>query len=159
MSEIGEIFINKAKTCAVTGHRFFEKPVNKKVINSTFKKLITQGFDTFLVGMALGFDTDCFSSLLKLKKTSKIQVIACIPFDGQADNFPQKDREKYYQLLEKADEKIYISHNYNSYCMQKRNKFMVDNCSVLIAYLKRDFGGTFNTVKYAEKKGVEIIRL
>ena len=34
---------------------------------------------------------------------------------------------------------------------------MVDNASALLTYLKRDFGGTANTVKYAKKMGVPII--
>ena len=43
--------------------------------------------------------------------------------------------------------------------MMERNRFMVDNSSILLAYLREDRGGTYNTVKYAEKKQKQIIRI
>ena len=62
-------------------------------------------------------------------------------------------------MLKKADVTFYTSTDYTPYCMQKRNMFMVDNCSVLLAYLRDNKGGTFNTVKYAEKNQKQIIRI
>ena len=129
------------------------------IIFSGFNKLITDGYDTFLIGMAIGFDTLCFLQLLKIKKKKNIKIIACIPFDNQSVAFSKEDKILYEKLLKQADEKIYVSHNYSSYCMQKRNKFMVDNSSAIVGFLRRDFGGTFNTLKYAEKKGINIIKV
>ena len=62
-------------------------------------------------------------------------------------------------MIGSADDKEVISEEYTPYCMFKRNMYMVDNCDILVAYLKSDSGGTFNTVKYAEKKGVKIVRI
>jgi hypothetical protein len=36
---------------------------------------------------------------------------------------------------------------------------MVDNCSVVLAYLKRDFGGTANTVNYARKLNIPVVEI
>ena len=60
-------------------------------------------------------------------------------------------------MLKKSDATYYTATLYTPYCMQKRNVFMVDNCSVLIAYLREKKGGTFNTVKYATSKNKKII--
>lgn len=159
MSEVGEIFINKAKTCAVSGHRNCQEMVNKQEVNKVFNKLISYGYDTFLIGMAIGFDTFCFLELLKIKKKKNIKIIACIPFDNQAEAFSKEQKNTYEMLLREADEKIYVSHKYSAYCMQKRNKFMVDNASSIVIFLRRDFGGTYNTFKYAEKTGINIINV
>ena len=56
----------------------------------------------------------------------------------------------------KADEIIVLSEEYTPYCMLKRNRFIVDNSSVLLAYLKEEKGGTKYTVDYAEKKDLKL---
>ena len=48
---------------------------------------------------------------------------------------------------------------YTPICMNERNKFMVDNCSLLLSYLRRDFGGTFHTVEYAKKQSIQILNV
>lgn len=152
-----EIFINPAKTCAFSGHRILNKFFNKEVIKKTIRSLIKDGYDTFLNGMAVGFDAECFNVLLEIRKTENIKIIACIPCPEQPCKFSEEQKKQYSKMLEIADDKIIISEKYTSNCMKKRNKFMVDNCSVLVTYLKRDFGGTKFTVDYAEKKGIKII--
>lgn len=43
--------------------------------------------------------------------------------------------------------------------MFKRNRHLVDNSSVCVAYLTANSGGTAYTVNYAESKGLKIINL
>ena len=68
MTISNNLFINKAKTCAVTGHRVLNQNFDSEGLTLTLKKVIKAGFDTFLVGMAIGFDTE----LIKNKKKSMI---------------------------------------------------------------------------------------
>lgn len=154
-----EYFINKARACAVTGHRSLEKDFSAEKLKVIFIKLIDAGFDTFLIGMALGFDIECFKILTELKKDYPIKTIACIPCETQSYKFSIKDKKIYDSLLATADQTILVSKNYTSYCMMKRNKFMVDNCSLLVSYLRRDFGGTYNTVEYAKKQSIQILNV
>ena len=151
------LIINKAKTCAITGHRKLQKPFNRDNLKNILIRVLKGGFDTFLIGMAVGFDTECFKILLDLKKEYKITLVACIPCESQSKNFAEREKQEYDFLLENADEKVLISKEYTKDCMLKRNRFMVDNCSGLIAYYKRDFGGTASTVRYAIKNNVPII--
>ena len=48
--------------------------------------------------------------------------------------------------------------NYKA-AIQKRNRWLVDRADCLIAYLFRDFGGAYETVKYAKKQGKPVINL
>ena len=41
--------------------------------------------------------------------------------------------------------------------MFERNRYMVDRCDVLFAYMYAKRGGTYYTVSYAEKKRKEIV--
>ena len=155
---MSELFINNNRACAVTGHRVLQDDFDRKSLKSLFIDLIDEGYDTFFIGMALGFDMLCFKVLEELSKEyKKVKLIACIPCAGQAYKYSKKQKEEYDRMVKDADEIVLISQTYTKTCMQKRNKFMVDNSSVLVAYLKRDFGGTANTVRYAKSINRKII--
>ena len=154
-----EFEIIKEKTCAFSGHRILGKDFNLKLLKDKIYALLTSGYDTFLVGMALGFDTVCFQVLEYFRREYNIKIVACVPCRTQAERFGFKDKEEYFRMLKAADEKIFLSDEYTPYCMMKRNMFMVDMSSSLIVYLRSKRGGTFNTLKYAEKISTNIIRI
>ena len=153
------MIIDRARTCAFTGHRNLGRDFNKAELERVIKGLIKGGFTTFLVGMAVGFDTECFKMLESLRETENIRIIACIPCKTQDYKFSEKQKEEYKKMLNSADEKIYVSEEYSKNCMFKRNMFMVDSASILVAYLNTDRGGTFQTVNYAKRKNVNIIMI
>ena len=151
------MIIDKIKTCAFTGHRILSEDYNARELERVILGLIKGGFTTFLVGMALGFDTECFKLLENYRKEYPIKIIACIPCRTQAYKFSLKQKTEYEKMLLSADEKVYVSEEYTKNCMFKRNMFMVDSASVLVAYLNSEKGGTFQTVNYAKRKNVQII--
>ena len=149
--------IIKDKTCAFTGHRILCDNFDKNEIVKIVQDLIKRGYDTFLIGMALGFDTECFKVLINLRKSADIRLIACVPCNSQSKFFKKKQLEEYQKLISEADEVVNVSDDYYDGCMMVRNYFMVDNSSVIIAYLNYNRGGTYRTVKYAAENGKEII--
>ena len=154
---MSSVSITKEKTCAFTGHRILSADFKKSQVADIVKDLIKRGYDTFLVGMALGFDTECFKILVEERKSADIRLIACVPCNSQSKFFNKRQREEYEFLLKQADGIIKVSDNYFDGCMMVRNCFMVDNSTVLVAYLNYNRGGTYRTVKYAAENGVEII--
>lgn len=152
-----EITLITGKTCAVTGHRDLSRGVNAEDVKKILETLIISGYDTFLVGMAVGFDMLCFGILENLKKIYDIKLIACVPFPEQSRKYGLKQKTEYQRMLSAADEVKIISEHYSPYCMQKRNIFMVDNSAVLLCYLRKQAGGSYNTYKYAESRGINII--
>ena len=68
-----EILIKREKTVAFSGHRSLGKDFNKLALCNEIIRLIETGYDTFLVGMAVGFDTECFKILEKIS-TIKIHI-------------------------------------------------------------------------------------
>ena len=157
------MIIKKENCCSVTGHRKLGGDFDERKLKKVFKKLIETGYDTFMIGMAVGFDTACFNILEKFRDAEykNIKLIACIPCKGQDYKFSEKQKAEYNRMIESADERIYVSENYTPYCMFKRNAFMVDNSVILVAYLSAGIngGGTFNTVSYARKKSVPVINI
>ena len=151
--------LDRKKTCAFTGHRNIRPDFDAELLKSVIKRIVGMGFDTFLCGMAIGFDSVCFGILEEIRKEKDIKIIACIPCLSQSYKYNYRQKREYERMKAAADEAVIISEEYTPYCMQKRNMFMVDNCEILVCYLREDRGGTFNTVKYAEKKGVKIVRI
>ena len=149
--------IIKEKTVAITGHRVLKKDFSTREVENKLKNLILKGYNTFLVGMALGFDSKVFDILNKLKQIFKINLIACVPCENQDLLWKESDKIKYKKRLSLSDEVIFISKQYDEFCMHKRDRFMVDNASVLLCYLYKSTGGAYYTVKYAVDNNKEII--
>ncbi len=142
----------KEKVCAFTGHRSLEADFKRAYLQKKIENLIKDGVSVFLSGVALGFDIIAAKTLLSLKKKYPfIKLVACIPCLNQEKYFSDEQKSEYYAVLEKADEKIVFSDHYYNGCMQKRNRYMADRADVLVAYLKKNEGGTAYTVRYFEK--------
>ena len=89
---------------AFSGYRTEKLPENIDPIRISLKQeianCIKNGYDTFLCGMAEGFDLMSGEIVIELKKTNAIKLICVIPFDdGREKN------STYNSILEGADEK------------------------------------------------------
>ncbi len=143
---------NAIKTCIFTGHRQLDKDFSARKLKKEIKTLILTGVDTFLCGMAMGFDLIAGETVISLKKRFPfIKLVACIPCYNQEKYFSENDKKRYVSILEQSDERIFVSETYFKGCMQKRDKYMVERANVMIAYCKKSVGGTAFTVKTFEK--------
>lgn len=151
--------IDKSKTVSFTGHRVLDKNFDFKKLERALLLLVEKGYENFLIGMALGFDTACFILLDKIRKklNKNINLIACVPCNGQDKFFSEEQKRVYEKMLSNANKVIILSKNYTPESMLKRNRFMVDNSSLLVYYIKRTEGGSYYTKKYAESTGVRAI--
>lgn len=146
------------KRIAFSGYRPEKLPENTNSIQISLKNKIEEcigdGYDTFLCGMADGFDTMAAQIVIELKEKYDIKLICVIPYDDGRNH-----DELYNNILKNSDDKIVISDkfSYNSYYI--RNEYMVDNCDRLICYYDGRYGGTEYTVDYANKKGIEVFNI
>ncbi len=145
--------------CSFSGHRELDADFDRSLLERVVESLIKRGTDTFLCGMARGFDLAAAETVLKFKEKYGVKLVACIPYEGQADYFSSSDRERYENILRYCDEKRVFAEKYNRYCMFARDRYMADNSSVLVCYLRKNSGGTFYTVNYAKKTGLKVIEI
>ncbi|MDC6267305.1 SLOG family protein [Lysinibacillus fusiformis] len=117
-----------------------------------------RGVNKFISGMALGIDMWAARIVLKLKeKYPHIKLVCAIPCDKQYSKWFQISVDEWHDIIAKADEVVYVSkETYTSWCMQKRNEYMVDNSDYIIAIWDETKGGTGNCVKYAQGKSKHI---
>ncbi|MBE6700849.1 MAG: DUF1273 domain-containing protein [Ruminococcaceae bacterium] len=154
----------KEKTCSFTGHRSIKtlSLIELKIkLKKTVISLIEEGYDTFVTGGAIGFDTLAAKEILKLKKDyPHISLHLVLPCENQDLKWSDKQKEEYRKILDFADSAEYVSRNYTSTCMLDRNRRMIELSSVCIAYYDgRKRSGTQMTINYATRSGVKVINL
>lgn len=129
-----------------------------KKLHEKIGGLVEDGAKEFLSGMALGVDTICADIVLEFKKTNpNIRLTAVIPCHGQENSWTEEQKRHYYDLLLQCDNQVFTSENYRKGCMQIRNRYLVDNCDILLAVFDGKPGGTKFTVDYANTSGKKVI--
>jgi uncharacterized phage-like protein YoqJ len=154
---------DRTKTLSFSGHRPEKLPddpdiikIIKSYIAVEIESALEDGFDTFIMGGARGIDLWAGDAVLKQQRiTPNIKLIAALPYFTSASKFTEHERFKYGQILSECEEVLYASGEYTKESMKKRNQFMVDNCSRLVAFIKDTRSGTGQTIRLAKKAGVE----
>ena len=153
---------------AVTGHRpnklygyniFSREWMSLK---EEFKKLLVANRCTeAITGMALGVDTVFALAVLELQDEGyNIKLHCAIPCRNHSCKWNRESVELYDNILKRADVvKLVTDAEYEPWMMQVRNEYMVDLADKIIAVWDGSNGGTANCVRYAEKKGKDIIRI
>lgn len=161
----------RQKSCCFTGHRPAKLPWRyneedgrclalKRRIADAVEAAYDQGYRHFLCGMAQGCDLYFCECVLALReRRPDVTVEAAIPCPTQADGWPAALRERYDRLVAACDFETLVSARYSSSCMQRRDRYMVDHASLLIAAFDGSPGGTRYTVEYAMRRGVSVVDL
>lgn len=154
----------KEKTICFTGHRDMKAPEWIKVkLTEIIEKYIQNGYDTFLAGGARGFDNLAADVVIELKeKYPDIKLMVVLPFPNHykhEKNWSATEVKEYKSVLKRADETITLLKEYKSGSYFKRNRYLVDNSSLCIAYYRRSGSGTAYTVNYAELSKIQVINL
>lgn len=115
-----------------------------------------------VTGMALGADTVWAMVALKLKRDfpGVFELECAIPCKDHSKRMSAEDRKRYDHIIQQADLVTHVSKQpYKGWLMQKRNEYMVDISNTIFAVWEgKEEGGTYNCIRYAEKKGREIYR-
>lgn len=164
-----EIMENKSITCCFTGHRTVaqhHRDQAEEAVLRHIRDLRKRGFTRFIAGGALGFDTLAALCVLKAAETDHdIKLILAVPCLNQTEKWSSMPDalahlRTYKTIMGRADEVVYTSQRtYFDGCMKIRNQYMTDHAAVCIAYWNGSRGGTSQTVRMAEKAGLEIINV
>lgn len=154
----------RLKRCCFTGHRpeklnMMEFRV-KMLLKAEIKRAISDGYVTFISGMARGIDMWSAEIVLNLKKKNPdLHLICALPHRDFESRWGLEEQRKYREILEQADLVRYINENYFRACYQRRNEWMVNHSNRVIAAFNGELGGTKNTIDYAKKIGLQIINI
>jgi uncharacterized phage-like protein YoqJ len=163
--------ITRENTCCFSGYRPEKLPWRgdeadarcvrlKADIDSAAARAYADGMRHFVCGMARGCDMYFCESVIALRsRLDGVTVEAAVPHERQSAGWPAQDAARYDRLLAMCDVRTVVSAQYSRGAMAKRNRYMVNRSSALIAVYDGRPGGTGYTVSYAEKRGVKLIIL
>lgn len=155
-------------TCCFSGHRPEKLTQNGNVNSPQIRRLVSmlyleienaikEGYTNFITGMARGIDLWAAGYVYEKRvKNPDIKLICAIPYRDQGKKLRNAEKWEYDNIVASAD-KVYIMENeYTRNCMQKRNRFMVNNSSKVIAVVDNYRSGTGQTINYALSRGIDV---
>ena len=153
----------KETACLFTGHRALPEDQDaltalQELLAGELTRAYAEGYRTFYSGGAVGFDLLCALTVLNMKHTvlPDAVLVFALPCYNHYKNWGKNDKRLFANLLERADEVVYVSESYRPGCMHKRNRYMVDRSSLCIAFCTKKTGGTAYTVGYAQKQHLPV---
>lgn len=156
------------RSACFTVHRTIKADISifSALLSSVIERLITdKGVTDFYAGGAYGFDAVSAFSVLHLKENySEVKLHLILPCskEEQSRKWTAEQKAELEKLLGLADSVEYVSDRYYNGCMKARNARLVELASdYCICYWNpSNFrSGTGQTVRMAQKKGIEVINL
>ena len=152
------------RSVCFTGHRELPLPRSaayRQLVAGTeaaIRRAVEQGARRFCCGGAEGFDL-LAGQLVLLEQTRHmdIRLVLILPYTGFGEAFGAKDRAELRRQKKAAEELVYLSAHYFPGCMALRNRQLVEDADLCIAYLTRSPSGTAQTVGFAREKGIDVI--
>ena len=160
--------LDRERTCTFTGHRPEKLPWRddeedsrclalKARLDEAVEEAYDRGKRHFMCGMARGADFYFCEAVLKLRERHpEVTLEAVIPCEEQAAHWRERERERYFTLVERCHCETMVQRHYDKGCMLRRNRYMVDRASLLIAVYDGMLGGTMYTLTYAMRQGIDV---
>jgi len=156
------------KSACFTGHRTIKTDMNSfsVLLLSVIEQMITdRNITDYYAGGAYGFDAMASLSVLRIKeKYPQVRLHLILPCsnDEQTDGWNTKRKTEFEQILGLADSVEYVSEHKTMTCMKERNARLVElasECCIAYWNANNKRSGTGQTVRMAQKKGLEVINI
>ena len=146
--------------CTFAGHReVYQVNIAEKLDEAISKIIDTDDCFRFLVGGMGDFDGMCSSVVRRAKRKypdKQISLELVLPYLTQELT---ENKQFYETNYDDVIVPIELAGVHYKSAITKRNRWMVEKSNWLVAFVYRDFGGAYTTLRYAEKKGLQIINL
>ena len=144
------------KICCAFGHRDVFEKIEEDVYRAVCVA-VEKGCTEFMTGSMGDFDSIFFAAVKRAKREHPNIKLVCVkPYLTKE----LQENKEYYSLT--YDEIIIPAESaaahYKS-AITLRNKWMIDQCDIVILYTHKDYGGAYTAKKYALKCNKEIISL
>jgi uncharacterized phage-like protein YoqJ len=145
------------KSCTFAGHSTAPDTLKSELVAAVTDLIENKGVTTFYVGNHGRFDALSASAVRAVKQNYKdIRLILVVPkMSSTIDNNKDYYADMYDEILIPAESD---AAHYKA-MITVRNRWMVDNSDYIITYIRREYGGAYNTYKYAKKQNISIIAL
>lgn len=155
---------SRERCCSFSGHRPEKLRADegkvRALLGAAIDKAMADGYDTFISGMARGVDQWAAELVLARRDAGQpVRLIAALPCPVKERGNGKARGTHLAELINRADAVEVISPCYHRGCFHKRNAWMIDHASRLIAVYGGCAGGTGDTIARAERAGLEIVEI
>lgn len=147
--------------CTFAGHSFVFSATAEKRLKDEIEAFLSDTSEAiFYVGGRGEFDGLAASAVRSAKvahRDKKIELYLIEPYLHSGLNRDKEFNEQMYDGIIIPQELMGV---HPKAVIQKRNRWMVDQSDLLISYVYRDYGGAYETLKYARRKeDIRIVNL
>ncbi len=157
---------NIVTSVCFTGHRDLTAEeiftIKNRLTDILIKLIDSKGLTACYAGGAIGFDTVAAETVISLKsRYPQLKLNLILPCQGQENSWNTEQKVIYNKIKEQADSARVLAPFYYNGCMQARNRELLRNSDLCIAYLRKSTstGGSLNTVLQATKLGIPVINI
>ena len=146
--------------CTFAGHRdLFLPDAERKILKALDSILESDDEFVFYTGGMGEFDSKCASAVRMVRhrfQEKRLRLVLVLPYMTNGVNTDKNYFEtEYDDVMIPMD----LADLYPKAAIRKRNRWMVDQSDILLACVYRDFGGAYDTMQYALRKGVRVFNL
>lgn len=138
------------KVCVFIGHRDAQPAIWEKLLAAVEFTINELGVTEFYVGGYGRFDSMAAEAVRNAKQlhpeTRLYLIYAYLPVHKDDFMIERYDATLFLEGLESSPRRFAIS---------KRNRWMVDQASAIIAYVEHGWGGAYQTLEYARKRSAK----
>jgi uncharacterized phage-like protein YoqJ len=119
-----------------------------------------KGVTNFISGMAIGVDMWAAEIVLDLKRAypqDTIELIAAIPFEGQANKWSVEYRDRYFDILAQADQAFIFQEHYTKKLYARKKPLHGRQLSLYDSRVQRRKGRHGEHTTLRESKGLNIV--
>lgn len=114
----------------------------------------------FLSGVDLGTEQYACEMILDLKKEySRVRLECVIPYELQAAHWTERQRDRYYSIIERCDKETGIQSHYTSDCRKNKDEYMLRQSDFLLAVWDGKRRRTATVVSAARARGLRVITI
>ena len=147
---------NRKIACCAFGHREVYENITAQLDNAVLEAA-AQGCIIFYTGAMGQFDSLFASAVRKAKKSyPNIKLICVKPYMTKEIN---ESGEYLYSLYDDIIIPTELADIHPKSAIPKRNRLLVDWSDIVIGYIKRQYGGAYTAIKYAQSLKKEVIIL
>lgn len=141
--------------CTFFRHRDCPSSIKGKLHKEIDRLICNHGIDTFYVGTHGNFDRMAYAALVELRKRYQhIKVYRVLAYMPRLSDIAQDRSVLDDTILPEGIEKVHPR-----YAIPHRNNWMIDHSDYVIAYVTHTFGGAYQAVERAKKKGKILIQI
>ncbi len=156
----GDFMLN-VFTVSFFGHRIIDNPMlaEEKIENLVRECIRKKDYVEFLVGRDGDFDIIVASCIRRIKKelfNANSSLVWVLPYPKSEYLKNQREYENYYNEIEVFESQKRV---HPKAAFKLRNKEMLNRSYLAVFWVKKSYGGAYETLRYAKKNNTKYINI